>query len=125
MPYITSVVLHDRACWLDQFEPTRIVDRAVDAFARDKVKVRADASVQGTAAIVEIKTNAGATYIDNRPVAKGDAADPLNRAEIITKLKTAARGVISSAAVDTIINTVDKLETISNVRGLLDAVRAS
>ena len=125
MPYITSVVLHDRACWLDQFEPTRIADKGVDAFARDKVKVRADANVQGTAAIVEIKTTAGATHVDNRAVAKGDAADPLTRAEIIGKLRTAALGVIADTAVETIIATVDKLESVSNVRGLLDAVRAS
>ncbi len=125
MPYITSVVLHDRACWLDQFEPSRISDAAVDAFARNKVKVRADAAVQGTATIVDIVTTSGATHTDNRPVAKGDAADPLTRAEIIAKLRTAARGVISTAAVDTIITTVEQLENVSNVRVLLDAVRAT
>ena len=125
MPYITSVVLHDRACWLEQFEPSRIADLSVDAFARDKVKVRTDMTVQGTATIVDIVTTSGATYTDNRPVAKGDAADPLSRAEIIGKLRTAARGVISDAAVNTIITTVGQLENVSNVRVLLDAVRAS
>lgn len=125
MPYITSVVLHDRACWLDQFEPARIADKAVDAFARDKVKVRADAAVQGTAAIVEIQTNAGATYTDNRPVAKGDAADPLSRAEIVGKLTTAARGVISPTAVERIIALVDGLENVADTRLLAEAYRAS
>ena len=124
MPYITSVVLHDRACWLDQFDPSRIADASVDAFARDRVKVRADAAVQGTAAIVEVTTKAGATHVDNRPVAKGDAADPLTRGEIIAKLRTAAKGVISSAAVECIISTIGALEDVDNVRGLLDAVRA-
>jgi len=125
MPYITSVVLHDRACWLDQFDPSRIADAAVDAFARDKVKVRADATVQGTAAIVEVTTTAGVTHVDNRPVAKGDAADPLTRGEIIAKLRTAAKGVISSAAVERIISTIGALEDLDNVRGLLDAIRAN
>lgn len=125
MPYITSVVLHDRACWLDQFEPARIADKAVDAFARDKVKVRADAAVQGTAAIVEIQTNAGATYTDNRPVAKGDAADPLSRAEIVGKLTTAARGVIPPTAVERIIALVDGLENVADTRLLAEAYRAS
>jgi 2-methylcitrate dehydratase PrpD len=125
MPYITSVVLHDRACWLDQFEPARIADKSVDAFARDKVKVRADAGVPGTAAIVDIVTASGMTYTDNRPVAKGDAADPLSRGEIVSKIRTAARGVISSVAVDNIIGIIDQMERVDNVRGLLDAVRAS
>ncbi len=125
MPYITSVVLHDRACWLDQFELARIQDKAVDAFARDRVKISVDASISGTAALVEIKTTDGITHTDRRKVAKGDAADPLSRAEIQGKLRTAAKGVISSAAVDRIIATVDRLEDLADVRELLDAVRAS
>ena len=125
MPYITSVVLHDRACWLDQFEPARVKDKAVDAFARERVKVSIDAGIQGTAALVEIKTTTGVTHTDRRRVAKGDAADPLSRAEIQGKLRTAAKGVISNAAVERIIALVDKLEDVANVRELLDAVRAS
>jgi 2-methylcitrate dehydratase PrpD len=124
MPYITSVVLHDRACWLDQFEPARVADKAVDAFARERVKVSVDPVIEGTAALVEIKTVGGATHTDRRRVAKGDAADPLSRAEIEGKLRTAAAGVISSAAVDRIIALVDGLEHLANVRELLDAVRA-
>lgn len=125
MPYITSVVLHDRACWLDQFEPARITDKAVDAFARDCVKITVDPSIQGTAALVEIKTMDGVTHTDRRLVAKGDAADPLNRAEIQGKLRTAAQGVISGAAVDRIVELVDGLERVGNVCELINAVRAS
>ena len=125
MPYITSVVLHDRACWLDQFEPARVQDKAVGDFARGRVKVFVDPGIQGTAALVEIKTNAGVTHTDRRLVAKGDAADPLSRAEIQGKLRTAASGVISNAAADRIIALVDGLEQVGNVRELLDAVRAA
>jgi 2-methylcitrate dehydratase PrpD len=124
MPYITSVVLHDRACWLDQFEPARVADKAVDAFARERVKVSADPDIHGTAALVEITTTGGATYTDRRLVAKGDAADPLSRAEIQAKLHTAAAGVLPAAAVARIIALVDQLESVDNVRSLLDAVRA-
>jgi 2-methylcitrate dehydratase PrpD len=125
MPYITSVVLHDRACWLDQFEPARVKDRAVDAFARDRVKVSADPGIQGTAALVEIQMKDGKSYTDQRMVAKGDAADPLSRAEIQDKLRTAAKGVIAGTAVDRIISLVDRLDQLGNVRELLDAVRAA
>jgi 2-methylcitrate dehydratase PrpD len=124
MPYITSVVLHDRACWLDQFEPARINDKAVDAFARERVKVGIEAGIEGTAALVEIRTTNNVTHTDRRLVAKGDAADPLSRAEIQGKLRTAAAGVISSSAVDRIIALVDGLERLDNVRELIDAVRA-
>jgi 2-methylcitrate dehydratase PrpD len=99
-------------------------DATVSAFARDRVKVSVDTSIQGTAALVEIKTTAGVTHTDRRLVAKGDAADPLSRAEIQAKLRTAAKGVIASAAVDRIVALVDGLESVDNVRELLDAVRA-
>ncbi len=125
MPYITSVVLHDRACWLDQFEPARIADKAVDAFARDKVRVSADPGIQGTAALVEIKTISGETHSDRRAAAKGDAADPLSRAEIEGKLRLAAKGVLAGSAVDRIITMVNGLEGLAKVRELLDAVRTA
>ena len=124
MPYITSVVLHDRACWLDQFEPARVKDKAVDAFARERVKVAIAPGIEGTAALVEIKTADGVTHTDRRLVAKGDAADPLSRAEIQRKLRTAAAGVLSNAAVERVIAMVDGLERLDNVCDLLDAVRA-
>ncbi len=124
MPYITSVVLHDRACWLDQFEPARVKDRVVDAFARERVTVHIEPGIEGTAALVEIKTTDGATHVDRRKVAKGDAADPLSRAEIQDKLRTAAKGVISNAAVDRVIALVDDLERLDNARDLLDAIRS-
>ena len=57
-------------------------------------------------------------------VAKGDAADALSRAEIQGKLRTAAAGVLSNAAVERIIALVDNLEHLGNVRDLLEAVRA-
>jgi len=48
-PYVTAIVLHDRRCWLDQFEPARFRDPAVDAFARERVKVEIDPRVEGPA----------------------------------------------------------------------------
>jgi 2-methylcitrate dehydratase PrpD len=124
MPYITAVVLHDRACWLDQFEPARVKDKGVDAFARKRVKVAIEPGIEGTAALVEIRTTGGTAYVDRRRVAKGDAADPLSRAEIHGKLRTAAAGVLPATAVERIIALVDSLERLENVRELMEVVRA-
>ncbi|MEI8035316.1 MAG: MmgE/PrpD family protein [Betaproteobacteria bacterium] len=116
MPYISSVVLHDRACWLDQFEPARLNDPAVDRFARENVKVEADPHVVGTGTIVCIQTKDGRTLIDERPVARGDAADPLSRAEIEAKLHTAAKNVITPTAAQALIDKVNHLETVKDCR---------
>ena len=96
-----------------------------DAFARERVKVAIAPGIEGTAALVEIVTKSGITHADRRLVAKGDAADPLSRAEIIGKLRTAAKGVIHEAAVERIIRLVGDLENLPSARDLLDAVRAA
>ena len=96
----------------------------MDAFARERVKVVIVPGIEGTAALVEFTTTAGVTYTDRRLVAKGDAADPLSRAEIQGKLDTAATGILSKVAVGRIISLVENLEHLDNVQDLLDTVRA-
>ncbi|HYR93311.1 MAG TPA: hypothetical protein VEP48_03805, partial [Methylomirabilota bacterium] len=123
-PYVTAIVLHDRRCWLEQFEPARFKDPAVDAFARERVKVEVDPEVQGTGAAVEVRTVDGKVHSDRRAAPKGDPSDPLSRAEIEDKLRTAAAGFLSAAAVKRIIELVGNLERLGNVRELLAVVRA-
>src|SRR3954471_8520261 len=81
-PYVASIVLHDRRCWLEQFESRRYQDPTVDAFARERVKVENDPQVEGTGAAVEIRTVDGMVHKDRRAVPKGDPSDPLTRGEI-------------------------------------------
>jgi aconitate decarboxylase len=123
-PYVTAIVLHDRRCWLDQFEPQRFQDAAVGAFARDKVKVEIDPKVEGTGAAVEIRTTDGALHSDRRAAPKGDPTDPLSRAEIEEKLKTAAAGFLPDATVKRIIALVGNLERVADTRELTGALRA-
>jgi len=123
-PYVTSIVLHDRRCWLDQFEPRRLRDPAVGAFAREKVKVETDPKVQGTGAAVDIRTTDGAVHSDRRAAPKGDPSDPLTRGEIEEKLRTAAAGFLPDPSVKRIIELVADLERVADVRELAAALRA-
>jgi 2-methylcitrate dehydratase PrpD len=123
-PYVTAVVLHDRRCWLDQFEPRRYRHPVVGAFARDKVKVEIDPQVEGTGAAVEISTTEGAVHADRRAAPKGDPSDPLTRAEIEEKFRTAAAGFLPDATVKRIIALTGNLEALADVRELTRALRA-
>lgn len=122
-PYVMSILLHDRRCWLEQFEPRRYQDPAVDRFTREHVKVETDPSVQGTAAVVTVRTTAGATLVDRRQCAKGDPDDPLSRGEIEEKLRTAAAGLLSAAQIERIVALVDRLEHVADARELCAAIR--
>jgi len=123
-PYVTAVVLHDRRCWLDQFEARRYQDPALGAFAREKVKVEIDPRVERTGAAVEISTTDGKVHADRRAAAKGDPSDPLTRAEIEDKLRTAAAGFLADATVTRIIELVGNLEALADARELTRALRA-
>ena len=123
-PYVAAIVLHDRRCWLEQFEPRRYEDAAVGAFARERVKVEIDPQVQGTGAAVEIRTVDGAVHTDRRVAPKGDPSDPLTRAEIEEKLRTAAAGLLGGAAVKRVSAMVTDLENLRDARELTAALRA-
>jgi len=122
-PYVTSIVLHDQRCWLEQFEPRRYQDPTVDAFARERVKVEIDPQVESTGAAVEIRTVDGTVHTDRRAAPKGDPSDPLSRAEIEEKLRTAAAGCMSTDAVKRITAMVGELESLRDVRELTAALR--
>ena len=124
-PYIMSIILHDRRCWLEQFEPKRFQDPGVDKFIRERVQVVMDPTLQGTAAVVEVHTNSAQTFTDRRTCAKGDPDDPLSRAEIQDKLRTAALGLLTREKVERIVTLLDRLEDIADVRELTAALRRS
>ena len=82
-----------------------------------------DPRVEGTGAMVEIRTVDGAAHSDRRAAAKGDPADPLTRAEIEEKLRTATVGFMEAAQVKRIIALVGNLERVADVRELTAALR--
>ena len=93
-PYVTGVVLHDRKCWLDQFEPQRFSDPELDAFIRQRIRVAIDDSVEGTGAVVTVRTTDGRLLTDRRAYPRGDMADPLSREEILMKFRQSADGLL-------------------------------
>lgn len=123
--YVISIILHDRRCWLDQFEPGRYQDPKVDAFTHERVQTVCDPALQGTAATVEVRMKGGGSHAERRDCAKGDPDDPLTRAEIREKLRTAAEGKLPAARVDRIIALVDRLEDVADVGELTAALRAA
>lgn len=117
-PYVTGVVLHDRKCWFDQFSPDRISDENLDAFIRRHVKVSIDDRVVGTGAAVTIRLKNGQTVEDRRDHPRGDAADPLNREEIVQKFKLSADGLMDPAAASKAIDMITGIEALDDVTKL-------
>ena len=95
--YTAAVILHDRALTLAQFEPDRYDDPKLRRFAAEKVHVRADASVAGSQAKVDIEMDDGATFSSRCEHPLGSAENPLSRAQIEQKFRNYADGVIADA----------------------------
>ena len=117
--YAASVVLHDRECWLEQFEPERIADPALTAFARDRIEVSPEAGMAVTGAGVEVELRDGSRLAIRRDVPKGDADDPLSADELIGKFRRSARGVLDHADAETALDLLLRVEELPRIDPLM------
>jgi len=123
--YTAAVILHDGALSLAQFEPGRYDDPKLRAFAADKVEVRADPSVKGSQAKVDIAMDDGTTLSARCEHPLGAFENPLSRQQIEQKFRLYAQGVISEANIASVIGAVDRLEDFGSVRQLMDLLRGA
>jgi 2-methylcitrate dehydratase len=107
---------------LAQFEPARYDDPKLRRFA-EQVEVRSDPALSGVQAIVEIETADGKTLSSRCDHPRGSPENPLSRAQIESKFRTYARGRLSDGQVEDVIAAVVRLEDLSSVRTLMDALR--
>jgi 2-methylcitrate dehydratase PrpD len=123
--YTAAVILQDRALTLAQFEPKRYDDPKLRSFAADKVEVRADPAVSGSQARVDVEMNDGATFSAHCEHPLGGAENPLSRAQIESKFRSYAAGVLPDSHVAEVLGAVDRLEDFGSVRKLMTLLRAA
>jgi 2-methylcitrate dehydratase PrpD len=122
--YTAAVILHDRALSLAQFEPARYDDPRLRRFAADQVEVRADASIEGSQASIELET------VDGRPISLqcnyplGSFENPLSRAQVEQKFRTYAERVLPEASIAEVIDAIDGLEDFGPIGRLMQLLAA-
>jgi aconitate decarboxylase len=121
--YVAAVVLHDRACWMEQFSAERFADPELHAFARERVQAFEDPSVSEGGASVEIRLADGQILREVAAVAKGDPADPLTFEEVAAKLRVAGAGKVPPLALEATIAAIAGLEQIVDVAEVLAPLR--
>ena len=121
--YVAAAILHDGVLTLAQFAPERYDDPVLRAFAGEKVDVRPDSSVAGSAAKVEVVMNDGTRYAARCDHPLGSFENPLSRAQIEQKFRTYAAGVLPQSHIDQVVGAIGQLETFSSVRKLMDLLR--
>jgi 2-methylcitrate dehydratase PrpD len=123
--YTAAVILRDRALTLAQFEPSRYDDPKLRAFAAGQVEVRAEPSVGGSQAVVDIEMADGTTLSARCEHPLGAYENPLSRAQIEQKFRTYAQGFLPDAHVAEVIAAVNGLEDFGSVRRLMDLLRST
>lgn len=117
--YAAAVVLHDRECWLEQFEPERLADPTVSKFAAERIQVIVDDSVPTTGAVLVAELTDGRQLTIRRDVPKGDADDPLSAEEIVAKFRRAAQGVLPEEQAERALELLLDIEQLSDVDRLM------
>ncbi|MBI5033033.1 MAG: MmgE/PrpD family protein [Chloroflexi bacterium] len=116
--YVASVVLHDRACWLDQFDATHLAHPAILDFASSRVHVEIDETIGADGASITIDTLSGERLVERRNYPKGDPRDPLTQDEVFNKLRIFGESRLESVRVGKIVASLEHLNTLENVRTL-------
>jgi 2-methylcitrate dehydratase PrpD len=123
--YTAAVILHDRMLTLAQFEPKRYDDPKLRRFAADQVEVRADPTISGSQALVEIDTVDGSLLSARCEHPLGARENPMSRAQIEQKFRTYAEGFLPDAHIAEVIGAVDRLEDFGSIRRLMDLLRVA
>lgn len=121
--YTAAVIIHDRALTLAQFEPARYDDPKLRHFAAEQVEVRADSSISGSQALVEIETADGATYTARCEHPLGSPENPLSRAQIEQKFRNYAKGFFTEAQTADVIGMINGLEDLGAAPRLMQLLR--
>lgn len=119
--YVTAVALHDRACWLEQFDSAHLADAAIIEFARSQVEVVCDENIASDGAKIVIARSNGKDLKQERAYAKGDPLDPLTEEEIFKKLQIFGENRLGSQFMNNAGELLHNLESLEDV-GLLCAM---
>jgi 2-methylcitrate dehydratase PrpD len=122
--FSAAVVLHDRECWLDQFDAQRIVDPRLHEFATNRIEVVADSGIPVSGATIEVELDDGRRATAVRAVPRGDAADPLGARDVVDKFRRAADGVLQDRQVDEALERFLAIEDSDDAGDTLSLVAA-
>lgn len=95
--YVAAVVLHDRRCWIEQFNAARRADSELTEFATHRVSVVRDDSLPPSGVSVRLASG-GQVSVVRRDRAPGEPDEPLTREQIHGKLDSACAGTPIVAA---------------------------
>jgi aconitate decarboxylase len=127
LPYIVAVVLSDGDAFIEQFTAQRIKDPGLIELS-EWVQVHADPAIDALgdgarhATRLEITLTDGRVLRRKRSHGRGSARDPLDPADVRAKYGRLARTVLSGGQAEQLSSVIDRLESLSDLRPLVDCL---
>jgi 2-methylcitrate dehydratase PrpD len=125
IPYAVAAAVVRGGAFVDAFTDEARHDARIEGLARcvtvrgdDAMSVRSD----GVTARVAITLRDGRTLAGETRVAHGDATEPPDRGERLTKFAKLAEPVIGARRAEQVVTAVDGLETLKDIRALTKLV---
>lgn len=122
--WVVAAIAHDGELWIEQTNPSRLVDAEVARLA-DQILVTQDDQLPPNGARVTLVTADGARRVSQVDVPPGDPSAPLTDTEIATKLARAAEGPGMTDRVSGIFAAVDGLPDAPTANGLIPLLGAA
>lgn len=117
LPYVVAAAAFNGDIFLDSFTPKAIADECIRQLMT-RITVREDPSLQAFSARVKTTLKNGEKYLEECLKVKGHPQNPFTEAELADKFKKCASYSaykLSSATIDSIINTLLNLEEVDNI----------
>jgi 2-methylcitrate dehydratase PrpD len=95
-----------------------------DAFSKVKVIVDESIPEPGPYCPVSVELKDGKRFSYTAKIAKGDPRNPMTESEVTEKFRSNARQAISERQTETVIDTVHRLESVENVKTIVELLKA-
>ena len=126
--YTAAVKLIDGDAFIEQYQESRLADPLILDLIK-KMRIEHDPEIDAGGAtmrhtvVMEAETHHGRRLQQRVEQRRGSAAYPLSRADLETKFRRTASQVLSGAAVGELLETVNALERMPDVRRLSELLR--
>ncbi len=127
MEFCTAVAILERRAGLEQFTDEKAKDpKVVELVKKVTMTTSPELKVDGAAASVPVnvvvKLKDGKEFSRRVDIAKGNPAVPLSREEVADKFKDCARPVLSAEKSARVVELMDNLEDLVDIKALMELV---
>lgn len=123
--FVTAVVLHERAAWLEQFGPSRYRNADLLRFAAERIEVVPDDAIPRASCRIQVHLRDGRSLSSSAAVARGDPLNRASRTELVEKFRRCAEGTLSATRAEQVIEALLHLEELDSLADFCRLTRAS